>query len=66
MTTKRCTPANDELCEVFMQKAKTWQANTRHFHSAKAVAVCAVAEYLANQQGYTLYGSPSENDDGMV
>lgn len=42
----------------FYKMAEDWfvnAPNSGHFHDCQSSAIRAVAEYLANQQGYTLF-----------
>ena len=44
----------------FLEKAKTWFENAESaafFGDVKTIAIRAIAEYLANQEGFTLYNT---------
>jgi len=53
--------ANEIKGREFLDKAKNWFKNTDSaifFGDVKTIAIRAVAEYLANQEGLTLYNIP--------
>jgi len=49
--------ASEELCKECVDRAEAWlvEDNQRAFADNDIVACCAVAEYIANEKGFTLY-----------
>jgi hypothetical protein len=61
MTQLTLKVATDEQADQCVAFANAWLATTRgHFGDAKTTAKFAVAEFLANQIGLTLYASRGE------
>lgn len=54
MSLRRATDAETGKCTA---DALAWLATTKVFNDAKLVAMTAVAEYIANQKGYSIYTS---------
>jgi len=53
--------ANKDGYEKYMQEGRDFVNNTKApFSSAKSVTIVAIAEYLANKDGYTLYESVAD------
>jgi hypothetical protein len=53
--------ATDEQADKFIATAAAWLATTRgHFADVSRIARISVAEFLANQEGLTLYSSRGE------
>ena len=50
--------ATEKQGKAFLQTAQTWFKNTNsavYFGDVKSVAIRAIAEYLASQEGYSLF-----------
>lgn len=52
----------DKEAVQYFAAAQTWIATKAIFRDAKFVATSAVAEYIANQNGHTLYPSEDTNE----
>ena len=53
--------ATDEQAERIIKIVGTWLSTTRgHFGDSKTVTKISVAEFLANQEGLTLFASRAE------
>lgn len=63
---KRFPLAPSSMADKFLSQAKKWMSEnlTAHimWNNARPTAASAVAEYIANQQGYTLYENCSLED----
>jgi len=49
--------ATPEEGEELLQRARDWVDGSNRFRDVRSVPVSAIAEYLANQKGLTLYRS---------
>ena len=62
---KQYPSASLPVAEAFVSEAKEWMETNLAAHvmwnDARATGTLAVAEYIANQHGYTLYSELSEN-----
>lgn len=57
---------NAVRAELYINQARDWIESQHFFGCEKLTALKAVAEYLANQEGYTTFGGDiwiGENDD---
>lgn len=56
---KQYPKASDEKCREYLDRARQWMDENftanRMWHSSTYAARTAVAEYIANQDGYTIY-----------
>lgn len=58
--------ASTEIAEGYHQRARDWmdgEAQKSSFEQCHVVAAFAVAEYLANQDGYTLFPEVREKNE---
>lgn len=55
MSTKSLILATDELAICFQNEAQTFLDRSGRWNDVNFAAKTAVAEYIANQKGFTLY-----------